>query len=203
MKIITCKEAKAQSKVKYFTGKPCPKGHVSERFVSTRGCEECVLAKSRVWQKENPEKAKACKKSYRDANPEKHKAWKSESQKRNRDSANRRNRKYAEANKEILAVKTAEWGRNNRGKRAATAAKYRAAKLQATPPWADFGMIEQVYDLAQRCKSIKGFSPEVDHIIPLQGDNVCGLHVQGNFQIIDMKHNRIKGKQFKEAYHGL
>jgi 5-methylcytosine-specific restriction endonuclease McrA len=39
--IISCSDAKALGLLRYFTGKPCPKGHVSDRFVSSRGCLEC------------------------------------------------------------------------------------------------------------------------------------------------------------------
>lgn len=39
--------------VRYFTGKPCPNGHVSERYASTRACVACADVKARKWQKTN------------------------------------------------------------------------------------------------------------------------------------------------------
>lgn len=41
MEIITRDEAISRGYKKYFTGKPCKNGHVSQRYVSTRGCKEC------------------------------------------------------------------------------------------------------------------------------------------------------------------
>ena len=46
--IITRTDARAQGIKFYFTGKPCPMGHVTRRFVSTCGCVDCGLIKSRT-----------------------------------------------------------------------------------------------------------------------------------------------------------
>lgn len=42
--IISRKEAAARGLKRYFSGKPCPHGHLAERFVS-HGCVECNLRK--------------------------------------------------------------------------------------------------------------------------------------------------------------
>lgn len=76
------------------------------------------------------------------------------------------------------------------GKSAAKAAKRRAAKLQATPPWADLEEIKNVYLEAQY------FNMHVDHIIPLQGKNVCGLHVWDNLQLLPAVENIKKGNKY-------
>lgn len=76
------------------------------------------------------------------------------------------------------------------GKSAAKAAKRRAAKLQATPPWADLEEIKNVYLEAQY------FGMHVDHIIPLQGKNVCGLHVWDNLQLLSAVENIKKGNRY-------
>lgn len=56
-------------------------------------------------------------------------------------------------------------------------AKYRASLTQRTPKWANLWEIQAIYN-----KCPKGY--HVDHIIPLQGKNVCGLHVSSNLQYL-------------------
>lgn len=42
MEIITRSDAMARGLNKYFTGKPCPKGHVAQRYVQSSACQACV-----------------------------------------------------------------------------------------------------------------------------------------------------------------
>ena len=85
----------------------------------------------------------------------------------------------------------------NKGKKAAHCAKRHAAKLRATPPWADLAAIERVYKLAAEMTRQTGELYHVDHVIPLQGKTVCGLHVAENLRVITAldnirKHNRFE-----------
>lgn len=66
---------------------------------------------------------------------------------------------------------------DNRHKYAETRIKYRLARKQATPKWADLDKIKQIYS---NCP--EGY--HVDHYYPLQGDTVCGLHVPENLQYL-------------------
>lgn len=75
------------------------------------------------------------------------------------------------------------------GNDAAKAARRRAAKLKATPPWADLEEIKNVYLEAQY------FGMHVDHIIPLQGKEVCGLHIWENLQLLTPEKNIKKGNK--------
>lgn len=72
---------------------------------------------------------------------------------------------------------------------AATASKYRANKYKALVDWADLEEIKNIYS---NCP--KGF--EVDHIIPIQGVDVCGLHCKYNLQYLSMSVNRSKSNKF-------
>jgi hypothetical protein len=74
--------------------------------------------------------------------------------------------------------------------------QYRQLKIQAVPAWADLEAIKEVYEVAAAWNSIWGEDRvEVDHIAPLRGKNVCGLHVAQNLQIVRWQDNRAKGNR--------
>ncbi len=62
--------------------------------------------------------------------------------------------------------------------------------------WADHDKIRQFYALAKELTERTGVEHEVDHIYPLQGETVCGLHVETNLQILTKTANRAKGNLF-------
>jgi hypothetical protein len=68
---------------------------------------------------------------------------------------------------------------------------------QATPKWADLNVIKEVYIQAQELTKQTGIPYEVDHIIPLQGKLVSGLHVLANLQILTEKENQTKNNKFE------
>lgn len=76
------------------------------------------------------------------------------------------------------------------GKANAYNAKVRARALGALPSWADHKAIEDLYAEAAR------YGLEVDHIIPLRGREVCGLHVEGNLRLLSKEENQRKGNRF-------
>jgi hypothetical protein len=78
--------------------------------------------------------------------------------------------------------------------------KRKTAKLHRTPIWLtedDFWLIEQAYELAAKRTLMFGFSWHVDHVIPLQGKIVSGLHVPSNLQVIPASINTSKQNKFK------
>lgn len=77
-------------------------------------------------------------------------------------------------------------------------AKRRAQKIQATPKWADLKAIDAIYADAAKMTEKTGIQYEVDHIVPLQGKTVCGLHVGWNLQVITRKANRSKSNSWLE-----
>ena len=86
----------------------------------------------------------------------------------------------------------------NRGKINSIISKRRAIKLKATPLWLTsehFKEIENFYLQAQNLKLLTGLQYHVDHIVPLQGKNVCGLHVPWNLQVIPAKENMSKSNR--------
>lgn len=79
---------------------------------------------------------------------------------------------------------------SNRGKLAAKEAKRRASKLQRTPSYADLKVIEEFY---HNCP--EGY--HVDHIVPLQGELVSGLHILKNLQYLPALENIRKSNTFR------
>jgi hypothetical protein len=76
--------------------------------------------------------------------------------------------------------------------------KRQAAKIQRTPAWLtedDHWMIEEAYALAALRTELFGFSWHVDHILPLQGKTVSGLHVPLNLQVISAQQNYRKSNR--------
>jgi len=78
---------------------------------------------------------------------------------------------------------------DNRGKFTSYQAKRNAARMQRTPKWANIQKIEEIYE-----KCPVGY--QVDHIIPLQGDKVSGLHVENNLQYLEGSLNQKKGNHY-------
>lgn len=90
------------------------------------------------------------------------------------------------------------WRINNPEKSAIHSSKRRAAKLNATPSWLtkeDVFKIESFYLERKRLEKETGILHHVDHIIPLQGENVCGLHVPWNLQVIPASENISKSNK--------
>jgi len=93
----------------------------------------------------------------------------------------------------------AEWCAANPEKCRAKEAKRRAAKLLAIPSWLteeDYKAMEAIYAEAKRLEAETGLIYHVDHIHPLQGKLVCGLHCPTNLQILTEAENCSKGNKF-------
>ena len=81
----------------------------------------------------------------------------------------------------------------------AHANKHRASKVMRTPAWLtpdDFWVMEEAYALAVLRTKLFGFSWHVDHIVPLHGVLVSGLHVPHNLQVIPARDNHSKSNKF-------
>jgi len=108
-KQVTRQEALAQGLKRYFTGNPCPHGHIAERFVTSFGCVDCAKLHgqseshkraTQKWELANPESAKQRRKRYHDKNPERARQWFLAWKKRNPDYFNEYLAEWAKRNPE-------------------------------------------------------------------------------------------------------
>lgn len=164
----------------------------------------------KAWKLANPEKMKALHKAWILANPEKSEAWKLAYKEKRKainkawDLANKDRKKVTKrdwdlANKDKRKDYQRFWGLVNPAKRSAISAKRRATKLLATPSWLtkdDIKKIESFYILAKNLTLSTGIRHDVDHIVPLRGKNVSGLHVPWNLQVLTSYENGSKGNKY-------
>lgn len=95
--------------------------------------------------------------------------------------------------------KACKYAKDNPEKTLARNMRRVARQLQRTPKWLtndDFKLIEMQYTLAVYMTECTGISWEVDHIIPLQGKTISGLHVPYNLRVIPSSENRSKRNKF-------
>ena len=107
-----------------------------------------------------------------------------------------RSLRWRTENKEKTAATALVWKRSNKGKVCHYATKYKAAKLRAIPKWADMEKIDSFYISSEAMGMLIGEWYEVDHIVPLQSEFVCGLHCEYNLQVLPKAANASKGNRY-------
>jgi len=90
-----------------------------------------------------------------------------------------------------VRAKSHDWYVRNKAKVLAHSRAYQARKLHRSVAWADDDAIQFFYE----CRPV---GCDVDHIIPLQGKNISGLHVENNLQWLPKSENRAKGNRWVE-----
>jgi hypothetical protein len=159
----------------------------------------------RAYRIANAEKVRAAVNAWHKANAESQKAYRRDYYVKNGAVIRARSLEQHAARKECPEFKRArserdaKWRRLNPHKNSAKSSKRRASLLKRTPKWLtsdDFWLIEEIYELAALRTKITGIDWHVDHVIPLQGRTVCGLHVPTNLQVIPAKDNLKKHNRF-------
>lgn len=158
-------------------------------------CKPCHTEDARKWALENHERYKErLKKWHRTNKPAAHMGPPLPQHivaERRRAS----NKAWEERNKELALQLRKEWADKNRHYQMEIVRWRQARKQKATPPWADRRAIRAIYQKAREL-SDSGHPHDVDHIIPLKHDLVCGLHCEANLQVIPRKANRSKSNRW-------
>ncbi len=167
------------------------------------------------YREKNKESLKIKTKEYKLSNPEKVKEWKknwSKTEKgieynkiyqrtiRKNGKTKHIEEKYRNKNKEIIALRIESWRLKNLDKKSEYESKRRASKLSAKPSWyseIDDFVAQEAHSLAKLREKLTGIKWHVDHVIPLRGKTVCGLHCWNNLQVITAKQNLQKGNFFE------
>jgi len=170
-----CKKCGLEKELKDFSkNKKC-------KYGVTHECKTCFLVRQRKWYGENKEKARANRMKgyykYHELNKERTHDWRKNNLSKFAESQNKSRKKHYSR---VLADN----------------AKRRALRIQRTPLWANLEMIEVFYWVAIELSKVMSQKYHVDHIIPLQGKNVSGLHVQNNLQVMLAIDNCKKSNHF-------
>lgn len=216
LQLISRAQAKAEGRVRYFTGLQCAQGHVAERLTSNGGCLVCArekVARKRAGEKQSrPPKPQSARAIAMDEGrvryftglscPAGHVAERFTSSGRCCTCAD-------DAQKDLLAnrperhrARTRTWSLANpektRAMKRPANANRRANQLQRMPAWLsdeDKRRIKVKHAEARWMTAHTGIAHAVDHIYPLQGDSVSGLHVPWNLRVIPARENSRKSNK--------
>jgi hypothetical protein len=134
--------------------------------------KETRAAHNKAWRAAHAEDLPTIRRDYRAAN---------------KDAISTRDREYYAANKERIAARRKAYRAENAAAIAAYNRARQVAKVQRTPKWLsadDHWLMTQAYELAALRTKLFGFPWHVDHVLPLHGRRVSGLHVPTNLQVI-------------------
>jgi len=118
-----------------------------------------------------------------------------EYRKNNPEKAKDSDRKYRENNRPKTRKATKNWNLKNPAAGAIAASKRRARKRHATPAWLTrehHEQIKELHEIARMFMLYTGTEYHVDHIVPLAGNGVCGLHVPWNITVLEGIENQRK-----------
>lgn len=172
-----------------FCGKKeCPAAKKIWAHIHYTKNSDAYRQRAAEWQKNNPDSYKLRKETYFSRDDVK--------------AASRaRTRKWTAENKGRKREMDLEFKAKNPAKVTSYKARYRAARRQATPPWLTefhIAQIEAVYEQARRLSQETGVPHDVDHIVPLAGKVVSGLHVPWNLRAIPKVANNRRPRIYRD-----
>ncbi|MAK71175.1 MAG: hypothetical protein CMF19_03890 [Idiomarinaceae bacterium] len=214
-KIMTRKEAEKAGQRFYFNGKPCPNGHLTERFLPDGHCVICHKEGSKRWKRENREKVLQSHYEYyhQRGGAERLKAWRDKAMKENpnfhRDHYQRyyldlpqeKKQKKRERARKRLRQRWAEDIEHRERMKIKTQLRRRHLR-QSMLKGMDPEVFIPFYEEAAKKTRQTGDKYHVDHYYPRKGEVVCGLHVPWNLRVIPAKENISKHNQMPEDFYG-
>ena len=157
-------------------------------------CSNCNQTKELTEFYTNKRKASGYHCYCRICSKEKNKQWKTN----NKEKAAVYDKAWQEKNKDKKSKNYKNWQVNNRAKVNSYNSLRRALELKATPSWLtneQKSQLDSIYWLARLQQELTDEQYHVDHIVPLRGKTVCGLHVPWNLQVMSAKENMTKGNK--------
>jgi len=169
--------------------KPVDDFHKNEKRLTglVSSCKKCY----QDFYEENSEEIKARVKIYKNKNPDLVKLWDKNRYLAKTDEYIANAAKWDKENPEKRKEIKREYDKRNQPAKNSRTAFYRAQKIQATPKWLSDHQKEEIKRIYVNCP--KGF--HVDHIVPLNGEEVRGLHVPWNLQYLPAAENLRKSNK--------
>lgn len=137
-------------------------------------------------------------KQYRAENRERIKRLQSEYYEKNKEKLLDSFRSYYLKNREEIRKRGKLHYENNKALYLAYSRTRKATLIKRTPSWLTQDEYDQISSIYKQCREISdsvGVIHHVDHIVPLNGSNVCGLHVPWNLQITPAEINLKKSNR--------
>lgn len=166
-------------------------------------CKECASiagkAYTKTFSEEKRQELAKRQRRYRKEDPARFKEYEKNKRERHSEKIKERNKAWRLRNKEYIKKKNKEWRDNNLSHILESNARRKAKRIRATPAWLSDSQIEEMRDIYQTAKDLEWLNEEplhVDHIVPIQGKDVCGLHVPWNLQILTASKNLSKGVKY-------
>jgi hypothetical protein len=176
--------------------KPCHKDRMKVRQES-KASE--ISEYHKAYRKEKAEELFSKRKEYRQSNAETIAERKRAAYLSDIDRQRESRKEWQRNNPEKVAARNARWKKANPDKVLASTIKRLSHIQRATPSWANEFFIAEAYHLAKVREKVLGGKWHVDHVIPLRGKTVCGLHVENNLQVIPATMNLRKGNRLQSA----
>lgn len=171
MEIVLRKQAIEAGLTHFFTGEPCAHGHLAMRYTSNKRCVKCAYEGYGEGRGRARADARAVGEPFYQGRP----------------CPRGHTKRYATTSVCFECARENSLARSRQ-------------ERKAKPSWFsvhDASTISRTRKLADLMSEITGEPWELDHIVPIMGKNVCGLHVAGNIQAMPRSLNRRKSNRFE------